>query len=47
MIAADLGINGNMPRRWMQEARDSGGTGPPPLSGHGRTRDEELARLRK
>ncbi|MDR3356158.1 MAG: hypothetical protein LBO04_03110 [Spirochaetaceae bacterium] len=47
LIAADLGINENMPRRWIQQARDSGGTGLPPLSGHGRLRDEELSRLRK
>jgi transposase len=47
LIAADLGINENMPRRWMQQARDSGGTGLPPLSGHGRPRDGELAHLRK
>ncbi|MDR3356460.1 MAG: transposase [Spirochaetaceae bacterium] len=46
-IAADLGINENMPRRWTREARDSGGTGLPPLSGHGRPRDEEPSRLRK
>jgi transposase len=47
LIAADLGINENMLRRWMQEARDSGGTGLPPFPGRGRPRDEELSRLRK
>jgi transposase len=47
LIMADLGINENMPRRWMQQARDSGGTGLPPFPGHGRPRDEELSRLRK
>jgi transposase len=46
-IATDLGINENMPRRWMRQARDSGGTGLPPFPGHGRPRDGELARLRK
>jgi transposase len=47
LIAADLGINENILRRWMQQARDSGGTGLPPFPGRGRPRDGELARLRK
>jgi transposase-like protein len=46
-IAADLGINENMPCRRIQQARDSGGTGMPPFPGHGRPQDEELSRLRK
>jgi transposase-like protein len=46
-IAVDLGVNENMLYRWIQQAREAGGTGQPPLSGHGRPRDEELARLRK
>jgi transposase len=46
-IAADLGINENMLRRWVQSAREAGGTNLRPFPGHGRVRDEELARLRK
>jgi transposase-like protein len=46
-IAADLGINENMLRRWIQQAREAAGTTLPPFPGHGRPRDEELARLRK
>jgi transposase-like protein len=46
-IAADLGINENMVRRWIQQAREAGGSGLPPFPGHGRPRDEELSRLRK
>jgi transposase len=45
--AVDLGINGNMLHRWIQQAREAGGTGLPPFPGHGRLRDEELPRLRK
>jgi transposase len=36
-IAADLGINQHMFRRWVQR----------PFPGHGRARDEELTSLRK
>jgi transposase len=46
-VALDLGVNESVLRRWMQEAREAGGTGLPPFPGHGRPRDEELARLRK
>jgi transposase len=46
-IAVDLGVNENMLYRWIQQARESAGTGLPPFPGHGRPRDEELARLRK
>jgi transposase len=51
-VAADLGINENMLHRWIQQARDAGGSGLPPFPGHGRPRDESnpwfaLARLRK
>jgi transposase-like protein len=46
-IAQDLGVNENQVYRWIQQARDSAGTGLPPFPGHGRPRDEELARLRK
>ncbi|MDR1094866.1 MAG: transposase [Spirochaetaceae bacterium] len=46
-VAADLGINEKVLYRWIQRARESAGTGLPPFPGHGRPRDEELARLRK
>ena len=46
-IAKDLGLNESMLRRWMQEARETAGTGAKPFPGHGRPRDEELTRLRK
>jgi len=46
-IAKDLGLNESVLRRWMQEARETAGTGAKPFPGHGRPRDEELARLRK
>jgi transposase-like protein len=46
-VAADLGINENMLHRWIQQSRETGGTGLPPFPGHGRPRDQELARLRK
>ena len=45
--AKDLGINENVLRRWMQQARESTGTGLPAFPGHGRPRDAELVRLRK
>jgi transposase len=45
--AADLGVNENMLRRWMQQAREASQGGLPPFPGYGRPRDEELARLRK
>ena len=46
-IATDLGINENMLRRWIQQARETAGTGLQAFPGRGRPRDEELARLRK
>jgi transposase len=46
-IAKDLGINDNMLRKWVQNAHEAAGTGLRPFPGHGRPRDEELARLRK
>jgi transposase len=46
-IARDLGVNENQLYRWVQRAREAGGTGLPPFPGHGRPRDEELPRLRK
>jgi transposase-like protein len=46
-VAADLGINENMLHRRTQQAREAGGSGLPPFPGHGRPRDQELARLRK
>jgi transposase len=46
-IAADLGLHESVLRRWTQQARESAGAGLPPFPGHGRPRDEELARPRK
>jgi transposase len=46
-IAADLGINENMLRRWMQASRQAAGSGLQAFPGHGRPGDAELARLRK
>jgi transposase len=46
-IAKDLGLNESVLRRWMQHARATAGTAVKPFPGHGRPRDEELARLRK
>ena len=41
-VAADLGVNESMLRRWMQEARETAQTGRRAFPGHGRPRDEEL-----
>jgi len=46
-IAKDLGLNENVLRRWMQESRETSGSGVQAFPGHGRPRDEELTRLRK
>ena len=46
-IAKDLGVNESVLRRWMQQTKESAGTGLRPFHGHGRSRDEELSRLRK
>jgi len=46
-IAKDLGVNEGMLYRWIQQAREASGSGLPAFPGHGRPRDEELARLRK
>ena len=46
-IAADLGINENMLRRWMQQTQEQADKGVRAFPGHGRPRDAELARLRK
>ena len=46
-IAKDLGVNESVLRRWMQQTKESAGTGLRPFPGHGRPRDEELSRLRK
>jgi transposase len=46
-IVVDLGVNESVLRRWMQQAREAAQGGVPPFPGHGRPRDEELARLRK
>lgn len=45
--AKDLGLNENVLRRWMKESRETAGSGAQAFPGHGRPRDEELARLRK
>jgi transposase len=46
-VASDLGISEKLLYRWMQQARGVAGTDLPPFPGHGRPKDEELARLRK
>jgi transposase len=46
-VAKDLGINENMLYKWMCQKRDSEATGTKAFPGHGRPKDEELARLRK
>jgi len=46
-IAKDLGLNENVLRRWMQASRETAGSEVQAFPGHGRPRDEELARLRK
>ena len=46
-IALDLGINENMLRRWLQQAREASVSGLQAFPGRGRPRDEELTRLRK
>lgn len=46
-IAVDLGINETMLYRWVQETHESVNNGLRAFPGHGRPRDEELARLRK
>jgi transposase len=47
-IAADLGINQHMLRRWVQSRTGSAaGTCLRPFPGHGRPRDKKLTHLRK
>ena len=46
-VAVDLGINGNMLRRWIKQTREEADTGLKAFPGHGKPRDAELARLRK
>jgi transposase len=46
-IAADVGVNESVLRRWMQQAREAAQGGLPAFPGHGQPLDEELARLRK
>jgi len=46
-VAKDLGINGNILYRWMRRSQEAAVGGLPAFPGHGRSRDEELARLRK
>ena len=45
--AKDLGLNESVLRRWMHEAQEAASTGTRVFPGHGRPKDEELARLRK
>jgi len=51
-VATDLGLNENVLRRWIHQAKDasdlqSAGSTIRVFPGHGRARDEELIRLRK
>ena len=46
-VAKDLGLNESMLGRWMTEARKAANNGVTAFPGHGRPKDEELARLRK
>ena len=46
-IAKDLGLNENVLRRWMQQAREATGSGIQAFPDHGRPKDAELTRLRK
>jgi transposase-like protein len=45
-VAKDLGVNENVLYRWIQRSREAA-DGLPAFPGHGKPRDEELARLRK
>jgi transposase-like protein len=44
-VAVDLGVNENMPYRWIRQSREAGGTDRAPFPGHGRPQDEEPTRL--
>jgi transposase len=46
-VAKDLGVNESVLYRWMRQAQEAAGGGLPAFPGHGRSRDEELTRLRK
>jgi len=46
-VAKDLGLNENVLRRWVQQAREAASGGMSAFPGHGRPRDAELVRLRK
>ena len=46
-IAADVGVNESVSRRWTRQARETAGNGLAPVPGPRRPQDEELARLRK
>ena len=43
-VARNLGVNDNVLRRWIKEYADPGKR---PFPGHGSSRDEEMARLKK
>jgi transposase-like protein len=47
LVAKDLGINENVLYRWMKKSQQAKESGLTAFPGHGRPRDEELARLRK
>ncbi|MDR2792710.1 MAG: hypothetical protein LBB61_03455 [Treponema sp.] len=46
-LAQDLGINRNMPARWMRKMKRSETGSMKAFTGKGNARDEETARLRK
>jgi transposase-like protein len=46
-LAVDLVVHESALRCWMQQAREGAQGGLRPFPGHGRSRDEEPARLRK
>jgi transposase-like protein len=47
-VAADLGLNESVLRRWMRQTREAAGAvGVKAFPGHGKPRDAELTRLRK
>lgn len=46
-VAKDLGISENVLYRWINQMKESVKDGVKAFPGHGRPKDEELARLRK
>jgi hypothetical protein len=41
-VAVDLGVNENIPYRWIRQSREAGGTDRVPFPGHGRPRGDGL-----